>query len=282
MPTLHVPFHQDERLADGHLPVPEGAQTLEPVLPDGTVWNRLTALHSAVADRVAAEVSAGAIPTVVSGDCLVALGTVAGVQRAGIDAGVVWFDAHGDVHTLETTTSGYLGGLSLRLLLGAHADLVAVPLGLRPLTTDQALLVDARDLDPAEATYLATDGPARVVVDAVARPRMPDTALPLAGPRTLAAGAAPARPWRPGADAADLPDGPLVLHVDVDVIDAAELPGLLFPAPHGPSTEAVLAAVRRVMATGRVVALDVACPWHPAASDQDAAIRADLIANLAS
>ena len=148
---------------------------------------------------------AGQVPTVVSGDCLVALGTLAGVQRAGVDAAMVWFDAHGDVHTLETTTSGYLGGLSLRLALGAHADLVAGPLGLEPLTPDRAVLVDARDLDPAEAAYLDTDGPARVAVDAL--------------------------------DAATLPDGPLVLHVDVDVIDARELPGLLFPAPEGPSTD---------------------------------------------
>ena len=33
--------------------------------------------------------------------------------------------AHGDVHTLQTSTSGYLGGLSVRLLTGAHPDLYA-------------------------------------------------------------------------------------------------------------------------------------------------------------
>ena len=250
MTTLCVPFHQDERLADGLVPVPIGTETVKPALPDGTTWERLTALHDAVAERVSAQVRAGVVPTVVSGDCLVALGTVAGVQRAGVDAGVVWFDAHGDVHTLDSTSSGYLGGLSLRLVLGAHQDLVAGPLGLQPLAPGRALLVDARDLDPAEAAYLHTDGPARVGVDAL--------------------------------DAAALPDGPLVLHVDVDVIDAGELPGLLFPAPDGPSTDAVLAAVRRVLAIGRVVAVDIACPWHAAASDQDAAVRTNLIANLAS
>jgi arginase len=250
MTTLRVPFHQDERLADGLVPVPDGTETVEPALPDGSVWERLTALHDAVAERVSAQVRAGAVPTVVSGDCLVAIGTVAGVQRAGVDAGVVWFDAHGDVHTLDSTTSGYLGGLSLRLVLGAHPDLVAEPLGLEPLAPGRALLVDARDLDPAEAAYLDTDGPARVGVDAL--------------------------------DAQALPGGPLVLHVDVDVIDAGELPGLLFPAPAGPSTDAVLAAVRRVLATGRVVAVDIACPWHAATSDEDAAARTNLLAHLAS
>jgi arginase len=245
MTIIGVPYHQDERLADGDVPAPAG---VELTLPDGTVWERLTVLHDAVAERVSAAVRAGDVPTVVSGDCLVALGTVAGVQRAGVDPAVVWFDAHGDVHTLETTTSGYLGGLALRLLLGAHPDLVAGPLGLRPV--QRALLVDARDLDPAEAEYLAAGGPVVCAVDAL--------------------------------DAAALPPGPLVLHVDVDVIDSGELPGLRFPAPGGPTRAAVVAAVRRVLATGRVAALNLACPWHPAPTADASAARNDLIATLAS
>jgi len=60
-----------------------------------------------------------------------------------------------------------------------------------------------------------------------------------------------------------LPAGPLLLHVDVDVVDAADLPGLRFPVTPGPSAADVVDAVRRVIATGRVVALDVACAWDP-------------------
>ena len=190
----------------------------------------------------------GAVPAVVSGDCLVALATIAGVQRAGTDPGVVWFDAHGDVHTLETTTSGYIGGLALRLALGAHADLLAEPLGLRPIACERAVLVDARSLDPAEVAYLAASGLARRAVDEL--------------------------------DEAALPGGPIVLHVDVDVIDAGELPNLLFPASGGPSTDAVLRAVRRVLATGRVAAVDIACPWHPARDDRDVATRTALLTAL--
>lgn len=223
-----VPFHQDERLPDGTLPVPPGEHRI--VAPElaGERWPRLVALYDAVAGAVAA----AARPTVVSGDCLVALGVVAGVQRAGIDPSIVWFDAHGDVHTLDSSTSGYLGGLSLRLVLGAHADLVAGPLGLRPLAERDAVLVDARDLDPAESDYLATAAIRRCGVADV-----------------------------------EIPDGPLVLHVDTDVVDAAELPGLRFPTPAGPSTDAVAAAVGRVVATGRVVALSLACSWHPGPDD---------------
>ncbi|HLL67162.1 MAG TPA: arginase family protein [Micromonosporaceae bacterium] len=249
MSTIRVPYHQDERLAEDDIPL-FGADTVtvEAALPDATLWQRLGALYDTVATTVAERVRAGAVPTVVSGDCLVALATVAGAQRAGSDPGLVWFDAHGDVHTLQTSTSGYLGGLALRLAMGAHAELLAEPLGLRPVAEERAVLVDARDLDPAEAAYLATSRVTRRAVDDL--------------------------------DAATLPDGPIVLHVDVDVIDATELPNLQFPASHGPSTESVLRAVHRVRATGRVVAVNIACPWHPPRDGRDVALRTRLLERL--
>ncbi|MFC7613848.1 arginase family protein [Actinokineospora soli] len=244
MTTIIVPFHHDERLPDDSLPTT--GVTLAPAFPDGDLWTRLTALHSAVADNVAADTAAGGRPAVVSGDCLVALGTLAGVQRAGVDPAVVWFDAHGDLHTEASSTSGYLGGMALRLAMGSSP--VTEPLGLRPLAEARAVLVDARDLDPAEEEFLRGSAVTRVPVDAV------------------------------GADV--LPDGPLLLHVDLDVVDAAELTGMKFPAPGGPSAGAVLAAVRRVLDTGRVVAVDIACPWHPARDAVEAADRARVLAEL--
>jgi arginase len=244
-----VPYHQDERLPGDLIPLPSGRGYLvvETGLPDGDIWRRLTALDDAVANQIAAAVGARGATTVISGDCLVAVATLAGIQRAGLDPALVWFDAHGDLHTLQTTMSGYLGGLSLRLALGAHADLL-VPLGLRPVGEARTVLVGARDLDPPEVDYLAASA---IRQSSVAR-----------------------------LDAGGLPDGPLVLHVDFDVVDAAELPGLLFPAANGPPAAAVLAAVQRVLDTGRVVALDVACPWHPTYDGRVRQTRGALIAAL--
>ncbi len=247
MTVIVVPYHQDERLDDELLPLPVSGEflVLAPDLPEGDRWARLAALHDAAADQIAAAVRTGAPTTVLSGDCLVAMGVLAGAQRAGTDPGVVWFDAHGDVHTLETTTSGYLGGLSLRLLLGAHPELLAGPLGVRPVPEFRTVLTGARDLDPPEAEFLR------------------DSAVQVRGVADL--------------DPADLPDGPLLLHVDLDVVDAAELPGLLFPAAGGPPASDVVRAVHRVLGTGRVTVLDIACPWHPAANLHDQQARIDLL-----
>jgi arginase len=169
----------------------------------------VTGLTGAVEIRLAAEQR----PTVVAGDCLTALATLTGVQRAGHAVAVVWFDAHGDVHTLASSTSGHLGGTALRTLLDGDPDRLSGPLGTQPLPEHRAVLVDARDLDPAEAEFLATSRLRRVPVEEV------------------------------GAEL--FPDGPLLVHVDLDVIDAAEVPGLRLPVPCGPGLDTVIAPAAR-------------------------------------
>lgn len=140
------------------------------------------------------------------------------------------------MHTPETSTSGYLGGMALRFVLDGE-------LGTAPVRERDATLVDARDLDPAEVEYLAG-----------------------------------AEIRRCGVTEVPLPDSPVVLHVDVDVIDASEVPGLLFPVPGGPSVKTVADAVRRIVATGQVVALHVACPWKPGVGSET---RTRLLAEFA-
>ncbi|GAB3679098.1 hypothetical protein GCM10027589_49350 [Actinocorallia lasiicapitis] len=197
-------------------------------LAEGLPWRRMAVLYDTVADVVAAAVKEGEVPYVYSGDCTTSFGTVAGLQRAGIDPSVVWFDAHGDVHTPATTLSGYLGGMPLRLLTGANPEVIADLLGLRPVPEHRITLVDARDLDAPEAEYLAGS--------AITRCEIGDLVVP---------------------------DGPIYLHLDFDVIDSDQLPGLLFPAPGGPSLKKVAKAVRKVLDSGRVVAFGGACTWSP-------------------
>lgn len=228
--VLGVPYHLDEYLPDLDLPL-MAEEVIAADLPAADVWARLATLYRGVADEVAAAAGAGICPIVESGDCTTALGTVAGLQRTGRDVGVVWFDAHGDVQTLETTTSGYLGGLPLRLLVGYRPELIATTLGVRPVAEDQVLLVGARDLDPPEVAYLAAARIGRAGVT--------------------------------GLDAAGLPGGHLYVHLDLDVIDPAEVPGLRYPAPGGPSLPQVAAALAVVLATRRVAAIGIACTWQP-------------------
>jgi arginase len=247
MSVIQVPYHLDEYLPDLDVPLPPDT-VITADLPAGDVWDRLSALYAGLAGAVAAEAGRGGRPVVVSGDCMTALGTMSGLQRAGVQAGIVWFDAHGDVQTLETTTSGYLGGLPLRLLMGYRPELIAARLGLRAVPEHQVALVDARDLDPPEVSYLAGAQIRRSEVGEL--------------------------------DAAGLPGGPLYVHLDLDVIDSGQLPGLRFPAPGGPSPAQVTGALSALLGTGRVAAIGVACTWYPGHSAADR-IRQHLGAALA-
>jgi len=150
MVVLAVPYHLDERLGFFDVGVlAEGQITAE--LGSGTAWQRMAVLYEQVADAIAGQ---SAPPLVLSGDCTTSLAVLAGLQRAGHDLGVVWFDAHADFHTEATTTSGYLGGMPLALAAGVGTPTLPDLLGLRPVPESQILLVDARDTDPGEHALL--------------------------------------------------------------------------------------------------------------------------------
>jgi arginase len=227
--TMVVPFHLDEHEPELEVPV-EAESIVYGDLAAGSTWDRLAELQELVATAVAAELSVDGVPVVLSGCCTTALGTVAGMQRAGEDPAVIWFDAHGDLQSPQTSTSGYPGGMVLRQLLGGADRTSADRLGLRAVREDDVVLVDARDLDPAEADFLATSAVRHVGVGEVA--------------------------------GLELPRGPYYLHVDLDVLDSADVAGLRFPVAGGPTADEVWAAVRTILATREVAAIGLACTWR--------------------
>ncbi|HEX5493873.1 MAG TPA: arginase family protein [Mycobacteriales bacterium] len=186
---------------------------------------------AALYEQVAEAVHQDDRPVVLSGDCTTSLGTLTGLQRRGLDPAVVWFDAHGDLNTPRTSPSGYLGGMPLAIALGHGDRAVSRHLRLRRIQPEQVLLVDARDLDPGERELIAAAPIRHVPVGEVST-------------------------WL-------VPDGPVYLHVDLDVLDPEEIDGLRFPAPGGPSVGTVIEAIRTVMSTGRVVAVGIACALFP-------------------
>ena len=227
--VIAVPYHLDEHLPDLELPL-AADRTITPDVPPGAPWERMAVLYEAVAEAVATEARGGRVPVVLSGDCTTSLGVVAGLQRADRDPRIVWFDGHGDVQTPQTTSSGYLGGFPVRQLVGGSDRTAPERLGLRPVREEDVVLVDARDLDPPEAEYLAHAAIRRVPLDGIG-----DV----------------------------LPPAPVYLHVDVDVTNPDDLPGLLFPAAGGPGLAAVTEAVRAVVAAGGVAAVGLACTYGP-------------------
>ena len=222
------------------LVTPHPGLALSPPLPDGSPQERMAVLYGHLADTVAVEED----PAVYAGDCLAAIGVLAGLQRAGIDPTLVWLDAHGDFHTWRTTRSGFLGGMPLAMIVGRGEQTIVDGAGLIPLDERRVVLVGARDLDPGENEAVAASAMTVLSMEDATRQEPP-----------------------PGA---------LHVHVDLDVVDPREMPAHNFPAPGGPSLRDVEAALARIAASGRVAAVSFST-WNPALPGADRAAAATTV-----
>ncbi|UCI31177.1 arginase family protein [Mesorhizobium sp. B4-1-4] len=111
------------------------------------------AVCNAVSGEVRIAIDRGRFPIVLAGNCLTSAGAVAG---EGADA-IIWADQHGDLNTPETSMYGFLDGMALATVLGLCWRPMAgsIP-GFKPIDPQRCVLVNARDLDPAEKKLLET------------------------------------------------------------------------------------------------------------------------------
>jgi arginase len=183
---------------------------------------------------------------VLGGDCTIVAGTVAGARAAlGQPVGLVYLDADADLNTPETTPSGYLNGMALALALGrGTAEVVSAAGAVPAVQPDHVSLVGFRALDPGERRPLGDLGLA-----------LPASAARKLGMRATAALAL---------DGVENADGPVLVHLDVDVIDHAEMPAKNTLTPGEPlSLAEVSDLLTALLASDRVVALEV-CEYDPA------------------
>ena len=99
--------------------------------------------------------SDGSMPVILGGDHSIAIGTFSGIashfREKGEDIGLIWFDAHADINTPETSGSGNIHGMPLAAILGSgNAELTGLE-GFSPkLKPEYCAHVGARDLDAGE------------------------------------------------------------------------------------------------------------------------------------
>jgi arginase len=112
---------------------------------------------------VSDSLDSGALPVVLGGDHSLAAGSVAAsadwVRRfSGYPMGLIWVDAHGDMNTPETTTSGNVHGMPLAALLGQEpAELASI--GTSPsISAAHTVLVGIRNLDEGEKARIRQSG----------------------------------------------------------------------------------------------------------------------------
>lgn len=126
-------------------------------------------LHGKIADAVRDSRAGREFPLILSGNCnYAAIGAVTGLGAE--DTGVLWFDAHGECETPETTTSAFLDGMGMSILTGKcwKTRMAQVP-GFEQLDPQRAVLVGARDLSKHEHSFVQKHQIGLVAVEDIRR-----------------------------------------------------------------------------------------------------------------
>jgi arginase len=168
--------------------------------------------------------------------------------------GLVYFDAHADFNTPETTLSGMLGGMDVAVAAGMCLTRLRLKTGLDPaLPTKYIVFGGLRDVDPLERELLDRSECQHLSVEDIrSRPAAIDEQV-----RRLAR----------------LTDV-IYVHVDMDVLDPSEVGGHPLTAPEGPTSVELGSAVRRIFAHPKAAALGIASIPFGARDKEGLSLRA--------
>ena len=233
---LRAQGHEVQDLGAIHAPDPETREFGDPKLK---YLDQIIACTAELAGRVRDCVAADRLPITLGGDHSIALGSISGVADALGTIGVIWFDAHADFNTAETTPSGNIHGMILAALCGYGDPRLVDAASKGPhVEPRRVVIVGARELDPGEVRLLREAGAhVRTMTDIDERGISAVTHEALALATEGAAG----------------------LHVsfDMDVVDPTEAPGVGTPIPGGITYREAHLAMELVAASGRLSGLDL-------------------------
>lgn len=187
-------------------------------------------LCRSVATRVHQCLQDNIFPLLLSGNCAISIGAIAGCGSE--KTGVAWFDAHGESTTPETTESGFLDGMGISVLIGQCWRKLAhrIP-NFLPVSGKHVLLIGSRDVEPEESQLLDRMGVHRVTELEDLRCKVESIS------RTI--------------------DG-VYLHLDLDVLDPREAIANQWTPPGGFSVEILKEAVKEIQRHTQVKGFGIA------------------------
>ncbi|MGE7879619.1 arginase [Peribacillus muralis] len=115
--------------------------------------------NTELAAKVDEIIESGSFPLVLGGDHSIAIGTLAGVAKHHENVGVIWYDAHGDLNTEETSPSGNIHGMPLAVSMGlGHPDLINIHGTYPKVKPENIVIIGARSLDEGEKALIRDKG----------------------------------------------------------------------------------------------------------------------------
>jgi arginase len=175
-------------------------------------------LCRSVATRVHQCQQTNIFPLLLSGNCSIAIGAIAGCGSE--KTGVAWFDAHGEANTPETTQSGFLDGMGISVLIGQCWRKLAhrIP-NFSPVEGKHVLLIGSRDVEPEEGELLDHMGVHRVAELKELRSKIESMSPKVDG---------------------------VYVHLDLDVLDPKEAVANQWTPPGGFTVEILKEAVKEI------------------------------------
>ena len=194
-------------------------------------------LLNSIAEQVQVAIAEDAFPLILAGNCSSTAGAISGVSPRPV--GLIWFDAHGDFNTPETSTTGFLDGMGLAMITGrCWVPLTSKIPGFRKLADDHIVLVGARELDKPETEQLEKSSIALIHWEDVR-----EKGCAAALEEALVA-------LQARVDSA-------FIHIDLDVHDATLAPANHFRPPGGLCPEKVRDLVRFIAKRFRIVGASI-------------------------
>ena len=188
-------------------------------------------INTLLAEKVRQAKDRNMFPVILAGNCNSSIGTTAGLQENNL--GVIWFDAHADYNTPETSVSGFFDGMSLSVLAGkCWKDFAKSVPGFKPVDEKRIVLAAARDLDGKEAVLLKSSSITYLNVKKIRE----ENFLSIL-PDSLKKG------------------DNIYLHIDLDVFDTSELIVNKYSAAGGLFVEEFLEIIKKIKDKLNIVAL---------------------------
>ena len=218
-------------------------ETREPGDPRLKYLKEIKEACEALRDKVGETLAAGRLPVVLGGDHSVAMGTIAGLARHYRERkekiGLIWFDAHADSNTADTSPTGNIHGMPLAVALGIGAPGLVNLSGACPMVDgSRAAAVGLRDVDGAERANVRASGLGAFTmrdIDERGMRAVMDEAIKRAS------------------------NGTAGIHVsfDLDAMDPDYAPGVGTPSPGGLSFREAHLAMEMLADTGKVISAEL-------------------------
>jgi arginase len=232
--------HQVEDAGDIHVKIPEMQHFGD---RRAKYLNEIAETSQEVAHRIYQTLEGGQFPLSLGGDHSVAIGTQAGVAKFYRDRdqalGCIWFDAHADMNTPETSPSGNVHGMPFAAALGLGPDALSKIFGFSPkIKPDKCVLIGARDLDSRERRLVKESGVNVFTMRAIDEQGMRtvmEKAIRLASADTAG----------------------FVVSFDMDVVDPDEAPGVGTPVRGGITFREAHLAMEMVADSKKMVEMEL-------------------------